>query len=263
MIMSDTANTIDRSEKLASALYLITSFFNDLEPIKWRIRGLASDLVLQGSIVKDIISGNVERIKLDIRAIVIEILGQLKLARNIQLVSPDNFDLISGELYKYLDDIGLPAGLMNINGETRLSDKFFNEPFRGLPSVAHDRGNKEIQHLPALDLTNVAQESAHRRELPREVSFGAGLLPEISTRTGKLRNKLDEFGAVSVKKNSRRGTIINLLKRKKEIMIKDISPLIHGCSEKTIQRELLSMVKEGILKKEGEKRWSHYSLAIQ
>ena len=44
-------------------------------------------------------------------------------------------------------------------------------------------------------------------------------------------------------------------------MIKDVSPLIKGCSEKTIQRELLSMVKSGILKKEGEKRWSKYSLA--
>ena len=44
-------------------------------------------------------------------------------------------------------------------------------------------------------------------------------------------------------------------------MIKDVSPLISGCSEKTIQRELLAMVYAGILRKMGEKRWSRYSLA--
>jgi hypothetical protein len=32
--------------------------------------------------------------------------------------------------------------------------------------------------------------------------------------------------------------------------------------EKTIQRELLALVEEGIVKKEGERRWSTYSLAI-
>jgi predicted HTH transcriptional regulator len=72
---------------------------------------------------------------------------------------------------------------------------------------------------------------------------------------------LKKFGAVSVKKNSRQSIIISLLKRKKEIMIKDVSPLINGCSEKTIQRELLEMVSLGLLRKLGEKRWSRYTLA--
>ncbi|MFZ2763461.1 MAG: hypothetical protein WAX80_00250 [Minisyncoccia bacterium] len=72
---------------------------------------------------------------------------------------------------------------------------------------------------------------------------------------------LKEFGAVSVKKNSRQSIIIGILKRKKEVMIKDVSPLISGCSEKTIQRELSAMVQSGVLRKTGEKRWSRYSLA--
>ena len=75
------------------------------------------------------------------------------------------------------------------------------------------------------------------------------------------KSSLKEFGAISVKKNSRQNIIITILKRKKEIMIKDVSPIISGCSEKTIQRELLAMVQAGILRKVGEKRWSRYSLA--
>jgi predicted HTH transcriptional regulator len=80
-------------------------------------------------------------------------------------------------------------------------------------------------------------------------------------RTEYVKDKPKEFGAVSVKKNSRQGIIIAILKRKKDIMIKDVSSLIPGCSEKTIQRELLAMVQAGVLKKIGEKRWSHYVLA--
>ena len=39
---------------------------------------------------------------------------------------------------------------------------------------------------------------------------------------------LKGFGAVSVKKNSRQNIIISILKRKREVMIKDVSPLIEG-----------------------------------
>jgi len=61
-------------------------------------------------------------------------------------------------------------------------------------------------------------------------------------------------------KDGRRAKILGLLKKKKEVTIKDVSSVIADCSDKTIQRELSSMVKENVLKKEGEKRWSRYSL---
>ncbi len=43
--------------------------------------------------------------------------------------------------------------------------------------------------------------------------------------------------------------------------IKDVSSQIQDCSEKTIQRLLLDMVAEGLLIKEGERRWSKYKIA--
>jgi len=44
-------------------------------------------------------------------------------------------------------------------------------------------------------------------------------------------------------------------------MIKDITSLIGDYSEKTVQRDLVALVKAGVLKKEGERRWSKYMLA--
>jgi hypothetical protein len=59
----------------------------------------------------------------------------------------------------------------------------------------------------------------------------------------------------------RRATILGLVQKKDRISVKDVASVIKDCSEKTLQRELLALVKQGVLKKEGERRWSTYSLA--
>ncbi len=63
------------------------------------------------------------------------------------------------------------------------------------------------------------------------------------------------------KRSNRQNIILNLLKKKSELTIKDISAVIIDCSEKTIQRELNSFITAGVLKRTGERRWSKYSLA--
>src|SRR3989344_3786914 len=173
--MSDI--TDKRPEKLASAIYLITSFLNDQEPLKWKLRSLASEF--------------------------------LSLAKNVGLISAENNDLMQAEFAKYVG---------------------------------------------ALDYS-VSIPDFLKVESPRSEIKKLGEGPVLKDKS------LKEFGAVSVKKNSRQNIIIAILKRKKEVMIKDVSPLISGCSEKTIQRELSARVQAGILRKVGEKRWSRYSLA--
>lgn len=54
--------------------------------------------------------------------------------------------------------------------------------------------------------------------------------------------------------------VIGLFKPGIEFTIKDITSHLKDVSGKTIQRELLSLVDRGILKKKGEKRWSRYAL---
>ncbi len=63
-------------------------------------------------------------------------------------------------------------------------------------------------------------------------------------------------------KNDRRKIILALIKQKPALTVRDITKSIPQVSEKTIQRELLSMVAEGVLLKRGERRWSTYSLRV-
>jgi DNA-binding transcriptional ArsR family regulator len=65
----------------------------------------------------------------------------------------------------------------------------------------------------------------------------------------------------SESKEQRREAILSLLRQKSNLSVKDFIAVVPQYSEKTIQRELLALVEEGIIRKEGERRWSTYSLA--
>lgn len=195
-----------KSERLASAIYLITNFFNDQEPLKWKLRTLSTELVS-------------ERVR-DKSSIAMEILSLFSVVKTAGLISETNYDILISELLKLKQEIEKPLVDITFFREITTDDRTLPEPQR-----TEYIKDKTVESR----ITN--------------------------------RPRLKEFGAVSVKKSSRQSIIIAILKRKKEIMIKDVSPLISGCSEKTIQRELLAMVHSGLLKKVGEKRWSRYSLA--
>lgn len=102
----------------------------------------------------------------------------------------------------------------------------------------------------------------------------------------KTKNPLFEYGSVSevskvhkrkherilqtssndtereIEIRSRRERITEVIKDKGNATIKDIALEITDCSEKTIQRELISMIKDNLIVREGERRWSKYSIVV-
>ena len=197
-----------KTEKLASAIYLVTSFFDDKEPLKWKLRTLSTELVS-------------ERVK-DKSHPAREIQTLFSVAKMASLVSEANYDILARELSQLENEV---------------------------------KGSLDLSFLP--ERTETAKLETSAQSLLEQ----SGVKDKIEKEGSLNKPVLKEFGAVSVKKNNRQSIIIAILKRKKEIMIKDISPVISGCSEKTIQRELSAMVQAGLVKKMGEKRWSRYSLA--
>ncbi len=61
-------------------------------------------------------------------------------------------------------------------------------------------------------------------------------------------------------RSSRRESLLALLRKGAPITVKDALAAVPGVSEKTLQRELIALVRDGVLKREGERRWSRYSL---
>ncbi len=226
----ETGFSNTKSQKLATAIYLITGFFSDNEPLKWKLRDLSSRLISVGLLIKDNYFKHNSGVS-EMRTIITEITSLLLVLKQAGLISDMNYSIINQEFSTLLAVIS-PSEEFEPFGEMRIKRSFFSTP-------------------------EIAEREIESRIAPVSVSR----IPLIKSIKDKTTEDLKDFSVVAVKKNGRQSIIINLLKRKKEIMIKDVSPLIDGCSEKTIQRELLSMVHNGILNKVGEKRWSRYSLA--
>ena len=63
-----------------------------------------------------------------------------------------------------------------------------------------------------------------------------------------------------VKKEARKSQITKVFAGGKVFSLSDISDMFRDFGSKMIQRDLLDLVKSGVLKKTGNKRWSRYSL---
>lgn len=119
--------------------------------------------------------------------------------------------------------------------------------------LLHEIGSYEEPQLPFEEsptLSSLAKGAFfERRELPRiRPSQKRQALPETPR---------DDKGHIK----DRRDSILTILKDKGRANIKDISTLVRGVSEKTIQRELSDLIGSGTVLKQGERRWSTYSLA--
>ncbi|MCA9363718.1 DeoR family transcriptional regulator [Candidatus Kaiserbacteria bacterium] len=62
-------------------------------------------------------------------------------------------------------------------------------------------------------------------------------------------------------KDNRKDIILDIVRQYGSASIKDIADKIKDCSEKTIQRDLNDLIKDNILIRQGERRWSRYSLS--
>ena len=118
-----------------------------------------------------------------------------------------------------------------------------------LKALSKVEGMKVLSHLggQADKIPNISKkENVHYKERNNRHS------------NNDLKNKRREAIIFSIK--DKMGTSINF----EGLTITDIKSIgqevLVSCGEKTLQRELVSMVSDGVLKKTGEKRWSKYSL---
>jgi len=212
----------NKAEKITTAIYIITNFFSSKEPLKWQIR---EDCIhLTGSIATLSTSSLFDRsLKVNnVTSYLFQLKTLFNLAYNIGLVSQMNYEVISAEI---LDLLG-----------------FLSEYYQGqlLKTPRLFKGAFFKEDIPK-GHNNVKDNTSYK---------GQSVLYK---KTGYNRKKGGEL-------NNRKKGILEVIKEKKVVSIKDLAISINDCSEKTLQREVLSMVYSGLIKKEGERRWSRYSI---
>jgi len=214
-----------KTNKLITALYMVTDIMEKEEPLRNKLRNLGAD------IISDIYSLP-EYMDKKINAII----SFLDIALAINLISEMNCNILKKEFLQ------LKQSLQENSRQDLTLSEFFTEQTPLLEEEGAGGGNSLIT-------TSLRPKSEHSSSIRRrENSIGH------NGQTG-----FDTF------KKQRRESIFKIIKGGNEMSIKDIDLALQGlgekCGEKTLQRELVSMVGDGVLKKSGEKRWSRYFLA--
>ncbi len=261
---------IKKTEKIIAALYLVTSLFEEGESIRIKLRNASVEIL--GSIHNLSIAEPLSKHVLfeSIRSRIEESTSYIEVARMTGSVSEMNANI----LVKELD--GLKAEISRYAEENR-AGKYSTEKF--LPTrvgdldLGEDFFEKEEQvesEQPKFSIEQKTQEikghffKGHLKDLNNVLYNKDSIL--LNHFKGQDNNNAIQSDKGQTHKNdvvnkiNRRNNILRLIRDKKEVTIKDISVIIVDCSEKTIQRELNTMVFEGVLKRVGKKRWSKYSL---
>lgn len=223
-----------KTEKITAALYLISGLLKDDEPIKWELRDRGIDLLSSSFSASSSLPGDKNAVIQSLFTAALETLSLLNVAKISNLVSDMNHRLLVREIDNIVGMLRDRLAQSAENAGYVLSEAFFKTP------DLFSTGFK-------LDSRNSAVPGKKDSPMPS---------------TEKPSNTLSVQGHISVtqKKTERQAAILNVLKTQSNLTIKDFSKVIKDCSEKTIQRELIDLVDRGIVKKEGERRWSRYSL---
>ena len=224
-----------KTNKLITALYMVTDTMEKDEPIRLKLRTFGIE------ILTDI--ENPSRTSLsDIDKKISAVLSFLGIASDLRMISAMN----SGILAKEFNE--LKESVKNYTAK-RASwfEDFMREDTSNLSLEGRQVGGKE-------GMNSIGHPYNHSTRIG--VQKGDTLMKAL----GDVHNKKDEFEAL---RNKRKQDISDIVKKSASgASIKDIETALqsigHNLGEKTLQRELVSMLKDNVLYKTGEKRWSKY-----
>jgi len=230
-----------KTEKLITALYMVTDCMDSEDALKNKLRFLGVDLL--SDMYKLSVATFMERhnrLQISISKIS-EILSFVDISSTIGFISEMNANILKREFNFLISE--LQAHLKEKQNSSFILDEKTLEVPRPIEEIkrtftnGHDIGQYKGQIKDNYELR------INNYEL------------------NKSKEKQDN----PYSKQERTDKILSLIKFRGElpdgetgVSIKDISSKFTDCSEKTIQRELNDLVSKGKLKKTGEKRWSRY-----
>jgi hypothetical protein len=278
-----------KSEKLVTALYLVTDLMSDNEHIKHGLRKNAVALLSSmNSLAQLDVKDRVLELKMSLRAVT-EIMSLLHVAVTTGIVSQMNGELLmegfrSLQLVLEKKQPIFTKEMLHVENEEELSnDKNFSsavtstsydaltplsiarlhenvhdlrrtqESLRQAQLLAKVEGKGQKKEIPVKDISESASDDIKDNDL-RQASTHAVLMEHAARPVNTLASSFQ------MKKLSRREQILALFVRGVDVSIKDIAARIKGCSEKTIQRELNALLYDNVIERIGEKRWSRYIL---
>ena len=223
-----------KTERLAKALQMIAPAFASAPSLRTRLDGISVALIDAAVLPTNTVRAGLSRELLALSSI-------LSVASAGSLLSEMNAEIIAREAHMLLQEIA-----------SYEEPKLFLEESPTLAELA--------KRAPDVrDLFGVAKsigESLPNNSAPKSAGKHSEFKGHVSDISDNASVEEQESAY-----SSRQESILRIIKSKGPVYIKDISTVIREVSEKTIQRELQSLLNLGAIQKEGERRWTRYSIA--
>lgn len=234
--------TLKKTEKIITALYMVTDCLPEGEPLCNHLRttglAFASKMHTLCSYFAEPKYTQVD----DTLRLIEEMQYYLDMGMTVRLISPMNTSILSSELTKVRDNLietykKSSKGKVHADYNSLALDPEMFSVSENL--LTENKGHFDKGHLKDINVL-------YKKE------------PVLNKTTRPLVGK-SNIGV----KIARRNDVLNIIKAKGTVSLKDIKEVLKDITDKTIQRELRALVEEGVLEKMGEKRWSTYRLAKQ
>lgn len=219
--------------RLTLALYRVTDAFPQHEVLRGQLRGKANE-ILESSFEYDICDQS-NRIAASALAKIYTLQSFLEIARTMNFVRSLNIIVLKREY-------DLVARFFSGRIEIR---KIHDFPLNKAKSRMPEGNGGSIVRKPPEPIKK------------KEISSLAEV-QEQKEQDREIQENQDDFKESDF--NERQLTILEFLSERVSAKISDLTTFFQNVSSKTIQRDLQDLVNKGILKKEGERRWTIYSL---
>lgn len=223
------SNVFKRVEKLVSVIFYILSYLENKDTALVHVERI-KDIALTTHQISletlELQEQNVEAGLESLQYALVKLESTLRVAAAAHVLSEDLFNLTAEQIdgvQRYLN-----------NHYTSRNTFIYN---------AGDSATPAKQSVSAVRQKQIAPKASR----PKKVSIPKG---DISSDAYLVYSQLTD----------RAERIKTVLEAKPQASIKDIAEIITDVSEKTIQRELNSLIEKGQVYREGERRWSRYSV---
>ncbi len=235
----------NKTHKLITALYMVTDIIDKEEPIRNKLRTLGTEII-----------SDMHSMPAEARNKIAETMSFLNIASAMNFISEMNCAILKKEFLALKESVQEGIDMK----PTWLAGFFDDSHLEGWPKAGVDK----VIPPPPKGYSSRGEliSKGHKGHTRIGVQKGSTLMQALSD------TKLNHTGrdVFEMLKKQRRENILNIIKNNGgNAGIKDILNKINigeqdilSHSEKTLQRELMSMTKDGVLDKTGKKRWSRY-----
>ncbi len=234
-----------KAEKITTALYMVTDLISPEDPMRGRIRTATLAILSDTRGLSYAVTGDLYFHIARIISKSWEVVSLMEVSVVVGFISDMNYGVLKNALIDFIGDL---RNRQRIEGFHNMRDLKIADGEAANFSLKSDFFKVEETELLEEKRTPpvIKDKLSYKGQTEKKMSF---------ITTPKVASAKEPF-----KMDDRKEKILELIKEKKDISIKDIVSSFPDYSQKTILRDLNALVGEAKINKTGEKRWSRYHI---